>query len=158
MKFRPTCFTMAYCSSVRYVSEPSWNEPSCYPRPSASAHSMHESVHLIWIDSRFYEHSSQTHSSCGPACLRFASRIISIISKSSSSKLRCVRDKILKKDDRKAYPEVAPHCPLSGYIHHIGCKSVVVPASGRRGGTIAPSYLTRVVQRTRLPKTALTCL
>jgi hypothetical protein len=51
----------------------------------------------------------------------------------------------LKKDDRKAYPKVAPHCPLSGYIHHVGSKSVVVPASGTRGGAIAPSDLASVV-------------
>jgi hypothetical protein len=145
MKFRPTCFTITYCSSVRYVSEPSRNEPSCCPRPSASTHSMRESIHLIWIDSRACEHSSQTHSSCGPTCLRFASGIVSTISKSSSSKVRCVRDKTLKKDDRKAYPEVTPHCPLSGYIRRVRSKSLVDPASGRRGGVIAMSGLARVV-------------
>jgi hypothetical protein len=57
----------------------------------------------------------------------------------------CVRDQTLKTDDRKTYPEVAPHCPLSDYISHVGCKSVVVPTSGRRGGAIAPSDLVRVV-------------
>jgi hypothetical protein len=54
-------------------------------------------------------------------------------------------DKTLKKNDQKAYPEVALHCLLSGPIRHVGCKSVVVPARGRRDGTIAPSDLTRVV-------------
>jgi hypothetical protein len=29
--FRPTYFTIAYCSSIRYVSEPSQNKPSCCP-------------------------------------------------------------------------------------------------------------------------------
>jgi hypothetical protein len=77
--------------------------------------------------------------------LRFASGIISVISKSSSRKVRCVRDKTLKKEDRKAYPEVTPHYPLSGYIRRVGCKSVVVLASGKRGGAIAPSDLARVV-------------
>jgi hypothetical protein len=57
----------------------------------------------------------------------------------------CIRDTTLKKNDWKTYPEVAPHCPLSGPIHHIGCKSVVVPASGRRDGAIALSDLARVV-------------
>jgi hypothetical protein len=85
------------------------------------------------------------HTSCGPACLRFASRIISAISKSIISKVRCVRDKTLKKDDQKSYLEVAPHCPLSGSICHIGSKNVVVPACGRRASAIAPSDLTRVV-------------
>jgi hypothetical protein len=47
--------------------------------------------------------------------------------------------------DQKAYLDVAPHYPLSGYIRHVGSKSVVVPASGRRGGAIAPSDLARVV-------------
>jgi hypothetical protein len=119
--------------------------PVAAPQPSTSAHSMRESVHLIWIDSRACEHSSRTHSSCGPACLHFARGIISAISKSSSSKIGCVRDKTLKKDDQKAYPEIAPHCPLSGYIRRIGSKSLVVPTSGRRGGAITPSDLTRVV-------------
>jgi hypothetical protein len=31
MKLRLTCFTIAYCSSVRYVSEPSWNTLICCP-------------------------------------------------------------------------------------------------------------------------------
>jgi hypothetical protein len=51
----------------------------------------------------------------------------------------------LKKDDEKTYPEVASHCPLSGSICRIESKSVVSPASGRRGGAIALSDLTRVV-------------
>jgi hypothetical protein len=51
----------------------------------------------------------------------------------------------LKNDDQKAYPEVAPHYPLSGYIRHIGSKSVVILVSGRRGGAIALSNLTWVV-------------
>jgi hypothetical protein len=51
----------------------------------------------------------------------------------------------LKKGDQKAYPEVAPHCALSGYICHVGIKSIVVPASGRRGGAIFLSDLNRVV-------------
>jgi hypothetical protein len=145
MKFRPTCFTMAYCSSVRYVSKPSRNEPSCYQRPSTSTRSMRESIHLIWIDSQACEHSSRTHSSRGPACLHFASGIISAISKSSSSKVRCVRDETLKNDDQKAYTKVTPYYPLSSYIRCVRCKSVVVPTSGRRGGAIAPSDLVRVV-------------
>jgi hypothetical protein len=119
--------------------------PVVAPRPSASTRSMRESIHLIWIDSRACEHSSRTHSSCGPTYLRSASEIVSAISKSSSSKVRCARDKTLKKDDRKAYPEVTPHCPLSSFIHHVRSKSVVVPASGRRGGAIALSDLARVV-------------
>jgi hypothetical protein len=35
----------------------------------------------------------------GPACLRSPSGIVSAISKSSSSKVRCIRDKTLKKND-----------------------------------------------------------
>jgi hypothetical protein len=35
--------------------------------------------------------------------------------------------------------------PLRGSIRHVMSKSVVDPASGRRGGAIAPSNLTRVV-------------
>jgi hypothetical protein len=31
MKFRPTCFTIAYWSLVRYVSEPLRNKPNWYP-------------------------------------------------------------------------------------------------------------------------------
>jgi hypothetical protein len=54
-------------------------------------------------------------------------------------------DKTLKKDDQKAYPEVTPHCPLSGSICRVESKSVVGPTSGRRAGAIAPSDLTRVV-------------
>jgi hypothetical protein len=54
-------------------------------------------------------------------------------------------DKTLIRDDQKAYPEVAPHCPLSSSTCRVGSKSVVVPASGRRGGVIAPSDLARVV-------------
>jgi hypothetical protein len=119
--------------------------PVAAPRPSASTRSMRKSFHLIWIDSRACKHSSRTHYSCGPACLRFASGIISAISKSSSSKVRCVRDKTLKKDDRKAYLEVAPHFPLSGFIQRAGSKSIVIPSSGRRGGAIALSDLARVV-------------
>jgi hypothetical protein len=119
--------------------------PVAAPRSSVSTRSMRESIHLIWIDSRACEHYSQTHSSRGPACLRFASGIISIILKSSSSKVRCVKDKTLKKDDRKAYLEVAPHYPLSSSIRHIRSKSIVIPASGRRGGAIAPSDLASVV-------------
>jgi hypothetical protein len=57
----------------------------------------------------------------------------------------CVRDKTLEKDDQKAYPQVAPHCPLNGSIHHVRSKSVVGTASGRRASAIAPSVLTRVV-------------
>jgi hypothetical protein len=119
--------------------------PVATPQPFASTRSMCEFVHLIWIDSRACEKSSRTHSSCGPVCLHFASGIVSTISKSSSSKVRCVRDKTLKKNDRKAYPEVASHCPLSGYIRRVGSKSIVIPANGRRGGAIAPSDLARVV-------------
>jgi hypothetical protein len=55
-----------------------------------------------------------------------------------------------KKDDQKAYPEVAPHCPISGYIRCVRCKSVVVPASGRRGGAIALSDLARVVHTNKV--------
>jgi hypothetical protein len=127
------------------------------PQPSVNTHSMHKTVHLIWIDSRACEHSSRTHSSCGPACLHFASGIISAILKSSSSKVRCIRDQTLKKDDRKAYPKVAPHCPLSGSIHYIRSKSIVIPVSGRRGGAIAPNDLSRVVHTDEETKTALTC-
>jgi hypothetical protein len=119
--------------------------PVATPRPSVSTRLMREFIHLIWIDSRVCEHSSQTHSACGPACLRFARGIIFANSKSSSSKVRCVRDKTLKKDDRKVYPEVTTHCPLSGYICHVMCRSVVISASGKRGGAITPSELTRVV-------------
>jgi hypothetical protein len=54
-------------------------------------------------------------------------------------------DKTLKKGDRKAYSEVAPQYPLSGYIRHVGSKSIVIPASGRRGGAIAPSDLAKVL-------------
>jgi hypothetical protein len=106
---------------------------------------MCESIHLIWIDSRACEYSSRTQSSRGPACLHFASRIVTAILKSSISKVRCIRDKTLKNDDQKAYPEVAPCCPLSGSIRRVRSKSVVGPACGRRGGVIAPSDLTRVV-------------
>jgi hypothetical protein len=117
--------------------------PVATPRTSTSTRSMHEFIHLIWIDSQACEHSSRTHSSHGPACLRFASGIVSTISK--SSKVRCARDKTLKKGDRKAFVEVAPHYPLSGDICRVRSKSVVIPGSGRRGGAIAPSDLTRVV-------------
>jgi hypothetical protein len=51
----------------------------------------------------------------------------------------------MKKDDQKAYPEVAPHCPLEVSICCVGSKSVVGPASGRRVGAIAPTDLARVV-------------
>jgi hypothetical protein len=54
-------------------------------------------------------------------------------------------DKTLKKGDQKPYLEVAPYYPLSGSIRHVRSKSVVVPASGRRGGAIASSDLTKVV-------------
>jgi hypothetical protein len=54
-------------------------------------------------------------------------------------------DTTLKKGDRKAYPKVAPHCPFSGSICHVRSKSVVIPASGRRGGAIALSDLATVV-------------
>jgi hypothetical protein len=119
--------------------------PVAAPRISPSTRSMRESIHLIYLDSRACEHSSRTHSSRGLVCLRFASGIVSAISKSSSSKVRCARDKTLKKDDRKAYPEVAPHCPLSGPIRRVRCKSIVIPASGRTDGAIALSDLARVV-------------
>jgi hypothetical protein len=132
--------------SDRYLNHHG-RSPVAAPRPSASTRSMHKSIHLLWIDSRACEHSSRTHSSCGPACLRFASGIVSTISKSSSSKVRCVWDKTLKKDDQKAYQEVPPHCPLSGSIRRVRSKSVVVPASGRSGGAIAPSDLARVVHK-----------
>jgi hypothetical protein len=145
MKFRPTCITMAYCSSVRYVFEPSWNKPS-FCTSTVCKYSFDARIHPFDMDdSQVCEHSYRTHSSRGPTCLRFAGGIISAISKSRSSKVRCIREKALKKDDQKAYPEVAPHCPLSGYIHRIGCKSAVIPASGRRGGAIALSDLARVV-------------
>jgi hypothetical protein len=115
------------------------------PWRSASTRSMHEPIHLIWIDSRACDHSSQTHSTHGPTCFHFASGIINAISKSSSRKVKCVRDKTLKKDDKKAYPEVAPYCPLSNYICCVGSKSVVNPSCGKRGRAIALSDLTRVV-------------
>jgi hypothetical protein len=51
----------------------------------------------------------------------------------------------LKKDDQKGYPEFAAHCPLSDSIRRVVSKSVVGPASGRRGGAIALSDLARVV-------------
>jgi hypothetical protein len=107
---------------------------------------MRESVHLIWIEQRASLHSYRTHSSRGPAGPHAASGIISAISNLSITKVRRVRDKTLKKDDQKAYPEVAPHCPLSGFIHCIGRKSVISPRGGRRAGAIAPSDLTGVVQ------------
>jgi hypothetical protein len=65
--------------------------------------------------------------------------------KVSITKVRCVRDKTLKKDDQKGYPEFAAHYPLSSSIRRVMSKSVVGPASGRRGGFIALSDLTRVV-------------
>jgi hypothetical protein len=132
--------------SDRYLNHRG-RSPVAAPRQSTSTRSMHKSVHLLWIDSRACEHSSRTHSSCGPACLLFASGIIFAISKSSSSKVRCIWDKTLKKDDRKAYQEVAPHCPLSGSIRRVGSKSVVIPASGRSGGAITPSDLARAVHK-----------
>jgi hypothetical protein len=70
---------------------------------------------------------------------------LQLISKSSSSKIRCISDKTLKKSDWKAYPKVASDCPFSGPIRHVGCKSVVIPASGRRDGVIALSDHVRVV-------------
>jgi hypothetical protein len=54
-------------------------------------------------------------------------------------------DKTLKKGDQKAYPKVAPHCPLSDSIRRVGSKSVVILASGRRGGAIALNDLAKVV-------------
>jgi hypothetical protein len=115
------------------------------PQPSASTRLMRESIRFIWIDPRACGHSSRTHSSHGPTCLRFASGVVSAISKSSISKVRCVRDKTLKKDDQKAYPEVTPHCPLSGSIRCVRSKSVASLASGRRAGAIGLSDLARVV-------------
>jgi hypothetical protein len=50
-----------------------------------------------------------------------------------------------KKGRPKSLPRSFSTRPLSGYIHHVGSKSVVDPASGRRAGAIAPSDLTRVV-------------
>jgi hypothetical protein len=73
--------------------------------------------------------------------------MVSAISKSNSSKVRCIKGETLKKDDQKAYLEVSPHYPLSGYIRHVRSKSVVIPASGRRGGAIVPSDLARVVHK-----------
>jgi hypothetical protein len=52
----------------------------------------------------------------------------------------------LKNDDKKAYPEVAQHCPLNGTIRRIRRKSVIGPTSGRRASAIAPGDLARVVQ------------
>jgi hypothetical protein len=75
----------------------------------------------------------------------FALQVESSLQYQNQAKSDAPGDKTLKKSDRKAYPEVAPLYPLSGYIRRIGSKSVVVPASGRRGGAIAPSDLTRVV-------------
>jgi hypothetical protein len=57
-----------------------------------------------------------------------------------------VRNKTLKTDDQKAYPEVAPHYPLRGFISHVRRKSIISPTGGRRAGAIAPSDLARVVQ------------
>jgi hypothetical protein len=51
----------------------------------------------------------------------------------------------LKNDDQKTHPEVGPHYPLSGSICHTVRKSVVSPASGRRGGAITPTDHARVV-------------
>jgi hypothetical protein len=145
MKFRPTCLpSHIILQSDTYLNHCE-TSPVAAPRPSASTHSVRESIQLTWIDSRACEHSSRSHSSCGLTCLHFASGIISAISKSSRSKVRCIRDKTLKKDGRKAYPEVAPHCPISSYIRRIQRKSVVISASGRRGGAIASSDLAGVV-------------
>jgi hypothetical protein len=58
----------------------------------------------------------------------------------------------LKKGDQKTYPKVAPHCPLSGSIRHVESKSIVIPASGRRGGAIALNDLARVVHTDEVTK------
>jgi hypothetical protein len=47
---------------------------------------------------------------------------------------------------KKAYPEVAPHYPLRGFISRVRRKSIISPTGGRRAGAIAPSDLARVVQ------------
>jgi hypothetical protein len=52
----------------------------------------------------------------------------------------------LKKDDQKAYPEVAPHCPLSVSIRRIRRKTTIGPTSGSRTSVTAPRDLARVVQ------------
>jgi hypothetical protein len=57
-----------------------------------------------------------------------------------------VRNKTLKKDDQNAYPEVAPHCPLSSSICRIRRKTVIGPTGGKRMGAITPSDLAEVVQ------------
>jgi hypothetical protein len=145
MKFRPICLPSHIVLQSHSYLNHRGTSPFAAPLPSACSRLMRKSVHLIWIDSRACEHSSRTHSSRGPTCLCFASGIISAISKSSITKVTCVRDKTLKKDDQKAYPEVSPHCPLSGSIRHVMSKSVVGPTCGRRGGAIAPSDLARVV-------------
>jgi hypothetical protein len=75
----------------------------------------------------------------------FALQVESSLQFQNQAKSGVPGDKTLKKGDQKAYPKVAPHCPLSSYICRVGSKSVVVLASGRRGGAIAPSDLTMVV-------------
>jgi hypothetical protein len=141
MKFRPTCFTIAYVLQSDTCLNHHGMSPFAAPRLFASTRSMCESLHLIWIDSRACEHSSRTQSSCGLTCLRFASGIVSAISKRSISKVRCFRDKTLKKLIQKSLHTT----PLSCSIRRVGSKSVVSPTSGRRAGAIAPSDLARVV-------------
>jgi hypothetical protein len=75
----------------------------------------------------------------------FALQVESSLQLQNQAKSGASRDKTLKKGDRKAYPKVAPHCPLSGSIRRVESMSVVILASGRRGGAIAPSDLARVV-------------
>jgi hypothetical protein len=52
----------------------------------------------------------------------------------------------LKKGDQNAYLEIAPHYPLSSFIHRAGRKSVIILRGGKRTDTIIPSDLTGVVQ------------
>jgi hypothetical protein len=76
----------------------------------AGTRSMHESVHLILIESQASLHTFQTKLLHGPSGPHSPSGLslqfqIQVLPKSG------VRNNTLKKGDQEAYPEVTPHSP-----------------------------------------------
>jgi hypothetical protein len=57
-----------------------------------------------------------------------------------------VKNKTLKKGNQKAYPKVAPHCPLSGSIRRVGRMIVISQTCGSRAGITTLRELSRAVQ------------
>jgi hypothetical protein len=53
--------------------------------------------------------------------------------------------KLWKRMTEKLTQKLLHTAPLSGPICHVGCKSIVIPANGRRDGATAPSDLARLV-------------